>query len=42
MVLLNGIGKNVRVLVFVKGDKVKEVEEVGVDYVGVEEFVVKI
>lgn len=38
-VLLNGIGKNVCVVVFVCGDKVEEVKVVGVDIVGVEELV---
>lgn len=42
VVLPNGTGKNVRVLVFAKGDKAKEAEEAGADYVGAEEFIQKI
>ncbi len=42
IVLPNGTGKNVRVLVFAKGDKAKEAEEAGADYVGAEELVAKI
>ena len=34
LVLPHGIGKLVRVLVFAKGEKVKEAEEAGADYVG--------
>jgi large subunit ribosomal protein L1 len=37
-----GTGKSVRVLVFAKGEKVKEAEVAGADYVGAEEFVEKI
>lgn len=37
-----GTGKKVRVLVFAKGEKVKEAESGGADYVGAEEFVEKI
>ncbi|MBE6564328.1 MAG: 50S ribosomal protein L1 [Ruminococcaceae bacterium] len=42
VVLPNGTGKTVRTLVFAKGDKAKEAEEAGSDYVGAEEFVQKI
>jgi len=37
-----GIGKTVKVLVFAKGEKVKEALEAGADYVGAEEYVEKI
>jgi len=37
-----GTGKSVRVLVFAKGEKVKEAETAGADHVGAEEFVEKI
>ena len=42
VVLPNGTGKKVKVLVFAKGDKAKEAEEAGADYVGAEELVPKI
>ena len=42
VVLPNGTGKTVRTLVFAKGDKVKEAEAAGADYVGAEEYVAKI
>ena len=42
VVLPNGTGKNLRVLVFADGDTAKEAEEAGADYVGGEEFVDKI
>ncbi len=42
VVLPAGTGKSVRVLVFAKGEKAKEAESAGADYVGVEEFVEKI
>ncbi|HET7579169.1 MAG TPA: 50S ribosomal protein L1 [Bacillales bacterium] len=42
VVLPNGTGKTVRVLVFAKGDKVKEAEEAGADYVGDQEYINKI
>ena len=38
VVLPNGTGKNVRVLVFAKGDKAKEAQEAGADFVGAEEL----
>ncbi len=42
VVLPHGTGKSVRLLVFAKGDKVKEAQEAGADYVGLEEYVEKI
>ena len=42
VVLPNGTGRTVRTLVFAKGDKAKEAEEVGSDYVGAEDMVAKI
>jgi large subunit ribosomal protein L1 len=42
VVLPHGTGKKVRVLVFAKGDKAKEAESSGADYVGAEELVTKI
>ena len=42
LVLPNGTGKNVRVLVFAKNEKAKEAEEAGADYVGAEDMVQKI
>ena len=42
MVLPNGTGKTQRVLVFAKGDKIKEAEEAGADYVGEAELAQKI
>ncbi|MDV3428492.1 MAG: 50S ribosomal protein L1 [Bacillota bacterium] len=42
VVLPHGTGKTVRVLVFAKGDKVKEAQEAGADYVGAEEYMDKI
>ena len=42
VVLPNGTGKNVRVVVFAKGDNVKAAEEAGAEYVGAEELVAKI
>ena len=42
VVLPHGTGKKVRVLVFAKGDKAKEAQEAGADFVGAEELVQKI
>ncbi|MCI9436893.1 MAG: 50S ribosomal protein L1 [Lachnospiraceae bacterium] len=42
VVLPNGTGKTVRVLVFAKGDKVNEAEAAGADFVGGEELIPKI
>ncbi len=42
IVLPHGTGKSVRVLVFAKGDKIKEAEEAGAEFVGGEELVAKI
>ncbi len=42
VVLPNGTGKTQRVLVFAKGDKAKEAETAGADFVGAEELVPKI
>ncbi|MGF7431861.1 50S ribosomal protein L1 [Thermoanaerobacterium thermosaccharolyticum] len=42
VILPHGTGKKVRVLVFAKGDKAKEAEAAGAEYVGAEELVSKI
>jgi large subunit ribosomal protein L1 len=42
VVLPHGTGKTVRVLVFAKGDKAKEAEQGGADFVGAEDLVAKI
>ena len=40
--LPHGTGKSVRVLVFAKGDKAKEAEEAGAEFVGAEDLIPKI
>lgn len=42
VVLPNGTGKTASVLVFAKGDKVKEAEAAGADFVGAEDMIAKI
>jgi len=42
VVLPHGTGKKVRVLVFAKGEKAKEAEQAGADFVGAEELIPKI
>lgn len=42
VVLPHGTGRTVRVLVFAKGEKAKEAQEAGADFVGAEELVQKI
>ena len=42
VVLPHGTGKEVRVLVFAKGEKAKEAEEAGADFVGAEDLAEKI
>ena len=42
VVLPHGTGKSLKVLVFAKGDKAKEAEKAGADFVGAEELVPKI
>jgi large subunit ribosomal protein L1 len=40
--LPNGLGKKVRVLVFAKGQKEKEAEEAGAEFIGAEELIEKV
>lgn len=42
VVLPHGIGKKIRVLVFTKGEKIREAEEAGADYVGGDDLAQKI
>src|SRR5699024_8532381 len=42
VVLPNGTGRTQRVLVFAKGEKVKETESAGADFVGDQEYITKI
>src|SRR2546425_10550423 len=42
LVLPNGLGKSKRVLVIAQGEKIKEAEEAGADFVGGEDLVTKI
>jgi len=42
VILPNGTGKKVRVLVFADGDAAKEAEAAGADYIGAEDYVEKI
>ncbi|MFO7840845.1 MAG: 50S ribosomal protein L1 [Fidelibacterota bacterium] len=42
VILPHGTGKKVRVLVLSQGEKVKEAEEAGADYAGLEEYIKKI
>ncbi|OGP70655.1 MAG: 50S ribosomal protein L1 [Deltaproteobacteria bacterium RBG_13_58_19] len=42
VVLPQGLGKAVRVLVFAKGEKEKEAQEAGADYVGAEDLITRI
>ncbi|HAB00034.1 MAG TPA: 50S ribosomal protein L1, partial [Ruminococcaceae bacterium] len=42
VVLPNGTGKSVKVMVFAKGDKVQAALDAGADYAGGEEYVAKI
>ncbi len=40
--LPHGLGKKVRVLVFTQGEKIKEAEDAGADYVGLENYIEKV
>jgi large subunit ribosomal protein L1 len=42
VVMPNGLGKTVRVLVFAKGEKAQEAQAAGADYVGAEDLVARI
>src|SRR5579863_4877031 len=42
VVLPNGLGKKVRILVFASGEKIREAEEAGADYVGGDDLAKKI
>jgi len=42
LILPHGIGKDIRVLVFAKGEKEKEAQQAGADYVGLEDMIDKI
>lgn len=42
VVLPNGLGKTIRVLVFAKGEKAQEAEQAGADFVGADDLVAKI
>lgn len=42
IVLPNGTGKSIRILVFAKGEKAKEAQEAGADFVGAEDMMEKI
>ncbi|MCK5709276.1 MAG: 50S ribosomal protein L1 [Deltaproteobacteria bacterium] len=42
LILPHGIGKDIRVLVFAKGEKEKEAQEAGADFVGLEDMIDKI
>ncbi len=42
LTLPHGTGKKLRIVVFAKGEKVKEAEEAGADFVGAEELIQKI